>query len=367
MKKTNHAIRRLLSLLLTLLLALSLCGCGGTADDDDTANDPVDPSTTDEFVSKVIPWGEDGSIIQQAVDSKSMIICFMSGEGLEISGGSDDSAYAESKWGDSTLIAFPDGQTMLIDGGMSDYGPLLLENLEALGVTKLDYVMLSHRHDDHYGGLLRSGGVLESVEIGLIYSSGIYNGNSSNPAKLEGMAKEQGIPTQTLAKGDVVEIGDVTMEVLWPLPGLAKTSSDSTEDCNNGSLVIRFDYGDTSALFTGDLYKSGETMLIKELGDDIAKLDVDVLKIPHHGRSTSSTDDLIKAASAKVGVATGAIIMETAVYSHYAKEGTAVYMDVYDGYVKVTMDGTNVSTECSRVRDVAAFDKFDNAFGIVRD
>lgn len=358
----NKKLLRLLAAVLTMLMLLSLCACSSIPD----AEDPDDDPTTDEEVSQVIPWGEDGSIAQQALDSSSMIVCFMSGEGTKIRS-SSESAFAESKWGDSALIAFPNGQTMLIDGGMPDYSSLLVENLQSMGITRLDYVVISHRHDDHIDGLICRGGILKSFEIGQIYSSGIYNGNSSNPAAIEGLATELGISCDTLAKGDTLQIGDVSIEVLWPLAGQEKTTSSSVEDCNNGSLVLRLDYGDTSALFTGDLYKSGEIQLMQALGDDIDKLDVDLLKIPHHGRPTSSTDDLIAAVSAKVAVATGSIIMEPSIYAGYAKRGTAVYMDVYDGYVKVVLDGTNVTTTCSRVRNVETYDKYDKAFGIVRD
>lgn len=352
-------------LCLCIVLCLLLTGCAASPD----LQDLPDVSQEAEQVekSKTIPWGEESSIIRQAVDSNSLIVCFMSGEGMEISGGSSTSAFADTKWGDSALLTFPNGETMLIDGGMSDYAPLLLENLEALGVEKLDYLVVSHRHNDHLGGITCAHGVLESVEVGRIYSTGIYNAASSNPAKLDGMAIDLGIEHELLAKGDTVQFGDVTMEVLWPLPGMEKTTSSSTEDCNNGSLVLRFDYGETSVLFTGDIYKSAEVQLLRELGDETTKLQADVIKLPHHGRSTSGSADFIAEVGARVGVATGAIIMEPSQYSAYARTGMAVYMDVYDGYVKVVLDGENVVTQHSRVRSVEKYDKLDEAFGVVRD
>ena len=76
MKKRNH-LRRLSALVLALLLALSLYGCGQKPDDSKEPQSDPQPSGLE---SMVIPWGKDGSIIQQAVDSKSMIICFMSGK-----------------------------------------------------------------------------------------------------------------------------------------------------------------------------------------------------------------------------------------------------------------------------------------------
>ena len=347
---------RFLALLLCLCQILCLIGCGG-----EPATTPTEPAEP----SKVIPWGADGAIADQAKAAGEMIICFMSGEGTKISGGDSSTAYSDTKWGDSTLIAFPNGELMLIDGGMSDYAPLLIENLQSLGVTRLDYVVLSHRHNDHYGGLLRLHGVLDSFEIGVVYTSGVYNGNASDPLQLEGKTSNLGIPHQVLRKGEVLNIGDVTMEVLWPQPELIGTNDPDTEDVNSSSLVLRFDYGDVSALFVGDLYIGGEQALLNDVGAE--KLDVDILKVPHHGRSTSSCRNFVEAVSPEVAVALGAIIMETTTYTTYARFGARVFMDVYDGYVIVRTNGTDLTWQTSRVRDVAAFDKLDNAFNINRE
>ena len=348
---------RLLAILLCLCQVLCLFGCTANP----SASDPTEPARD----PKVIPWGADGPIAEQAKAAGEMIICFMSGEETKISGGDSSTAYSDTKWGDSTLIAFPNGELMLIDGGMSDYAPLLIENLQYLGVTRLDYVVLSHRHNDHYGGLLRLHGVLDSFEIGVVYTSGVYNGNASDPLQLEGKTQKLGIPHEILRKGDVKNIGGVTMEVLWPQPELIGTNDPDTEDVNSSSLVLRFDYGERSALFAGDLYISGEQALINDMGAE--KLDVDILKIPHHGRSTSSCRNFVETVSPEVAVALGAIIMETTVYTTYARFGARVFMDVYDGYVIVRTNGTDLHWETSRVRDVAAYDKLDAAFKIDRN
>lgn len=352
-----------------VLLAVVLTACGGPAAPSSSANTAQEPAAnivqepsapeTDLPVERGIRWDKEQSIQEEARETASMIICFMSGEAAQISGGDAASVFGDTKWGDSALIAFPSGDTMLIDGGMSDYAPLLTENLRTLGIDHIDCVMLTHRHDDHYGGLLCPGGVLDSFEVGCIYSSGIYNGKSSDPAKLERIAGEKQIPVQTLACGDSAEFGETVMEVLWPLPGQEGTASSSVEDCNNQSLVVRFTYGEVSALFTGDLYTSGETLLLAEHGAQA--LQSDILKIPHHGRQTSSSKDFLEAVSPQIAVATGAIPMDMGTYTKYVQAGAEVYMDLYDGYVQITTDGTDIACVCSKVRDVPAYDRIDRA------
>lgn len=302
-------------------------------------------------------------IQQDAIKQKSMIICFMHGEGATMAGGDSKTAFSDVKWGDSTLIAFPNGQTMLIDGGMATYAPVLLKKLEALGVNKLDYVVVSHRHDDHHGGLTSRYGVLNNLEVGTVISSGILNGNSSSPKLIESLAKEKGFELVYMAQGDVLNVGDVKISALWPVQGLVFTTEDTTESVNDTSLVLKFEYKNNSALFPGDLYMGGEAELIYKFGTEV--LDCDVLKIPHHGRPTSSSKDFVSAVSPKVAVALGNIIMEASTYATYTRFGCSPYMDAYDGYVTVTLSGNSIKAESSKTRDVPLFDKYDKAFKLV--
>lgn len=86
---------------------------------------------------------------KDAVADKAVNYYFMSGEGKTM----DTSAKVALKQGDCCLVVFPNGETMLIDVAMKEYYPILEHNLKRLGITHIDYVLLSHPHDDHCGGL----------------------------------------------------------------------------------------------------------------------------------------------------------------------------------------------------------------------
>ncbi|MDX9916156.1 MAG: MBL fold metallo-hydrolase, partial [Sphaerochaeta sp.] len=97
-----------------------------------------------------IPWVEDAAALSQ--ESGTMRFYFMSGEGQHMASSQD------TKYGDSCLITFPGGEVMLIDGARVDYAPTLVENLRQLGIKRIDHLVLSHMHDDHYGGLISANG-----------------------------------------------------------------------------------------------------------------------------------------------------------------------------------------------------------------
>ncbi len=313
--KSSAKRRRLALLALVLALVLGLAGCGKSR-----------VEVPDKYKSYVSPWETD--VVKTAVKDGRMHYYFMSAEGFKINPG----GISDTKWGDSCLIVFPDGKTMLIDAGLQEYGPILVLNLKRMGIEKLDYFVLSHPHNDHgYGALY--GGVLKSIEVGQVYHNGVINAAWSDPRALMNVCQERGIPCDVLKQGDTLQVGEVEIQILHPVGSKDKMEiASKTAVVNNGSLVMRFDYGEHSALFTGDIYKSAEQELVKRCAE---LLDVDLLKLPHHGNDTSSGSSFVKAVSAELGVATGYESVSVAAFSAYKATKTTVLMDTEDGYIHV--------------------------------
>lgn len=184
--------------------------------------------------------------------------------------------------GDCALVQ-ADEKTMLIDGGSSsndDVGeyvikPYLLSN----GVSKLDYAVVSHYHDDHYNGIIY---LLDNFDVGTLVLSGASNSEDFEEKQLlESVAKRNNIPIYYFYEKDAIKLNDETIITAYsPLRNISYSS-------NNESLVLKLENPDLSFLFTGDIEKSGENKLRS------MNLKADVLKVAHHGSNTSSTDEFL--------------------------------------------------------------------------
>lgn len=173
---------------------------------------------------------------------------------------------------DSALLRC-DGQTMLIDGGNVEDSSLLVSYLENQGVEYLDYVVCTHAHEDHVGGL---SGPLNTCTVGTVFSS-VTEYNSKAFSNFAKYTRQQGVELTIPSPGDAFALGSARVTVLGP--------TEEYEDTNNTSIVLRVDYGETSFLFTGDMERAAEEDLL-ESGCD---LNATVLKVGHHGSSTSSS------------------------------------------------------------------------------
>jgi competence protein ComEC len=191
--------------------------------------------------------------------------------------------------GDCCFIQTPDGKRILIDGGGqagADIGedvllPFLLKN----GVSSLDWVIMSHSHDDHISGLLP---VLDQLKTAAFME---YPPREYNPAYLDlkKLVHEKGIPVIPAERGQSYRLGEQTrLHVLYP--DSKSASGLYQENENNLSLVLLLECGDASVLFTGDIEKGVEYYLSGRMDKQ-----ADILKVPHHGSNTSSTDVFLDA------------------------------------------------------------------------
>lgn len=165
------------------------------------------------------------------------------------------------------------GQAMLIDGGNAADSSLVVSYLNSQGVEYLDYVVCTHAHEDHVGGL---SGPLNTCTAGAVLAP-VTEYDSKVFSDFVKYTRQQGLDITVPTPGDAFALGGAQVTVLGPV-------KDYT-DTNNTSIVLRVDYGETSFLFTGDMEREAEADLL-ESGCD---LDATVLKVGHHGSGTSSS------------------------------------------------------------------------------
>jgi beta-lactamase superfamily II metal-dependent hydrolase len=307
---------------------------------------------TADYSSYLIPWQKD-AVAEAKADGK-IHYYFMSGEGLVIT--KPDT----TRWGDACLAVLPNGMMLLIDSGPEVYAPVLLRNLQRLGITKLDAIIISHPHSDHQEGVFSETailhtGLLDKIPVGKIYWRGGYDSETTDCLMVPDAAAAYGIACEVLERGNVVYFGDIRLEVLWPMAGDGDSIVSNSLEINNFSVVFRLDYGEHSALFTGDLYVkgvSGDVMLLNRT--DKRLLDADLMKVPHHGYDTSGSASLLRAVSPEIAVAMGDHTIPDSVFAAYEEINCNLLGDRYYGYVHIAAgtDG-NMTTETSRTAAIS--------------
>jgi len=238
--------------------------------------------------------------------------------------------------GDSALITMPDGITLLVDGGGNTTDAarrigetVVSEYLWWRGLSQIDYVLATHADADHIDGL---NDVLKnfSVRTALI---------ARRPAddlefqKFSQTLRETNTYSETIEAGDVIRFGDVEINVLWPPAGGEKST-------NNDSIVLRIQFRDRSLLFTGDIEQAAERAL---------KLrHADIVKVPHHGSKTSSTEGFVLAtkptyAIISVGRHSRFGHPHKDVVERWQSNGATVLTTGNYGTITITMDGHDLS------------------------
>ena len=181
--------------------------------------------------------------------------------------------------GDSTLLESK-GEFVLIDAGEKEYGGKVVDYIESCGANRLKYVIATHPHTDHIGGLAE---VISSIKTENFITVETDQSTSAWRKVLE-TVDDTGAKYIDAEPGAVYTFGDASLTVLAPL-------SDDYDGYNNYSVVTKAVCGDISFMLTGDAEKKSE----QEMLDAGFDLSADVLKCGHHGSSTSSTAKFLKA------------------------------------------------------------------------
>ena len=188
---------------------------------------------------------------------------------------------------DSILIKTPDGKSMLIDAGNNADGQAVVSYIKSQDISKIDILVGSHPHEDHIGGM---DNVINSFDIGQIYMPRISHTTQTYEDVLTAI-KNKGLKVTAPTAGTSFNIGEAKCTILAP-------TSEKYDDLNNYSIVIRLQYGNTSFLFAGDAEEISE----REMINKGFELSADVLKIGHHGSSSSTSPDFLKKVSPKYAV-----------------------------------------------------------------
>lgn len=235
--------------------------------------------------------------------------------------------------GDSILIQTTDSKNILIDAGPESAATTVISFLQQHSVTTLTALIATHPDADHIGG---ADEVLQSFQVLSVYHSGFVKSTQTNTDFITAVDAE-GCPVYTDAQidpGDMLSLSSIaTFQVL--------SIDANAPDSNSASIVLKMTYGTVDFIFEGDAPSSVESTMI---ANPSFSLDIEILKVSHHGSSSSTSDAWLTATSPDVGI----ISVGPNSYGHPTSEtlarlsshGVQAYRTDVDGTIAVTTDGT---------------------------
>ena len=348
-RSIGKGITKRLFLLLTVILTFTLfatgCGDSNSPPPDDLSSissnvntpSPAVPSASDsdgetEPAASTHTEADPGETPAQSEAPSSVPTEIAEGSSFEIH-------YIDVGQADAALVLC-DGQAMLIDGGNAEDSNLIYAYLKKLSLDHLQYIVCTHAHEDHVGGLA---GALNYATVDVAFSP-VTSYDSRAFGNFVTYLDKQGVSITIPKAGDSFSLGSATVSILGPI--------NSSDDPNNTSIVLRIVYGDTSFLFTGDAEREEE----QDILNAGYTLDSTVLKVGHHGSETSTSYVFLREIMpeyAVISVGTGNSYGHPtdAVLSRLRDADVKVYRTDLQGDVICTSDGKTVSFSVARNAD----------------
>ncbi|MGI5921791.1 MAG: ComEC/Rec2 family competence protein [Syntrophomonadaceae bacterium] len=240
--------------------------------------------------------------------------------------------------GDAILVQSPSGGNMLVDAGDNDHGETVVDYLRVHNVNSLDIVIGTHPHADHIGGLDT---VIDSFPVKSVYLPRVTHTSKSFEDVLEAIDNKD------------LKINTARAGVVLPLPGVQSSliapAAEKYEELNNYSAVIKITYGTKSFLLTGDAEDESEQQMI----NGGQNLQATVLKVGHHGSSSSTSYSFLQAVKPEYAVI---MLGKDNSYGHPHKEtlsrlskaGIKILRTDKNGNIVISTDGEIIDVKTDR-------------------
>ena len=325
--KLTKRTTKLLSILLIFIL-FTLSGCSSKEDyvysDVESIVDDLEGE-----LGEVIEEQKDTDVSEESSPSENIETIENTEE--SIVDGELEVHFIDVGQGDSILIK-QNGHNMLIDAGDNKYGQTVVNYLKENGVKKLDYVIGTHPHADHIGGL---DDVIYAFDVEKVFLPNITHTTKTFEDLLIAI-QSKNLNITVPEVGGVYELGDASFKILAP-------ANSYYDNLNNFSIVIRLEYGNNSFLFTAD----AEDVLEVEMLNSGYNLKSDVLKVGHHGSNTSTTASFLNAINPKYAVIQLASNNEyghpsAEVISRLREKNIEIYRNDLDGTIVAKSDGNSI-------------------------
>lgn len=243
--------------------------------------------------------------------------------------------YIDVGQGDSIFIELPNKKTMLIDAGESSKGKIVSNYISNLGYNKIDYIVGTHPHADHIGGLTY---IINHLDIGKIYMPKMLSTSKTYETLLENILEKELKITTASAGVNIVSEENLNINIIAP--------NKEYNDLNNSSAVVKIIYGNIKFLFMGD----AETKSENDITSDVS---ADVIKIGHHGSNTSSGQSFVNRVNPKYAII---MVGQNNQYKHpnqsiidrWINSGAKVYRTDINGNIIVLSNGDSLDIKSTR-------------------